>query len=72
VFTICHFKSGHTFNVYPDEASMTGTIRSYDKESLAKMKERIHSIAKNIAEGFLCTADVEIEDTCAATVNHKE
>ena len=30
VFTICHFKAGHTYNVFPDSAYMEGTIRSYD------------------------------------------
>jgi metal-dependent amidase/aminoacylase/carboxypeptidase family protein len=72
VFTICQIASGHTYNVFPDEANMSGTIRSYDKESLAKMKERIISIAESVAEGFMCTATVEIEDTYPATVNHKE
>ena len=38
VFTICHMTSGHTHNVYPDSAFMEGTIRSYDKESLDRMK----------------------------------
>lgn len=33
VFTICQFTSGTTFNVFPDEAYMQGTIRSYDDET---------------------------------------
>jgi hippurate hydrolase len=58
VFTICTINSGHTFNVFPDDAKMTGTIRSYDEETLARMKERITSICENVAEGFMCTANV--------------
>ena len=31
VFSICHLTAGHTHNVYPDEASMQGTVRTYDE-----------------------------------------
>lgn len=72
VFTICQIASGHTYNVFPDEANMSGTIRSYDAESLAKMKERITSIAESVAEGFMCKAEIDIEDTYPAVINHKE
>ena len=60
VFTICSINAGHTYNVFPDDAKMTGTIRSYDEESLDKMKERITSICENVAEGFMCNAEVDI------------
>lgn len=71
VFTICTMNAGHTYNVFPDSAHMTGTIRSYDTESLEKMKERITSIAENVSEGFMCKADVDIEDTYPAVINHE-
>ena len=61
VFTICHFKAGHTYNVFPDEAFMQGTIRSYDTPTQEKIIERILTITKNIAKAMECTADVEIE-----------
>ena len=51
---------------------MSGTIRSYDPPTLEKMKERIISVAESVAEGFMCTAEVEIEDTYPAVINHKE
>jgi metal-dependent amidase/aminoacylase/carboxypeptidase family protein len=41
VFTICHFRAGTTSNVFPDTAFMEGTIRSYDKNTLERMKQRI-------------------------------
>jgi amidohydrolase len=34
VFTITKFVSGHTYNVFPDEANMSGTIRAYNDETL--------------------------------------
>jgi len=72
VFTICHFEGGHTYNVFPDYAIMEGTIRSYDKQSLARMKERIHTICTNTAASYECKAEVNIKDLYPATVNHKE
>lgn len=72
VFTICQFTSGHTFNVFPDDAFMQGTIRSYDDETLEVMKTRIRSIAEGVAQGFGCTADVALVDMYPAVKNHKE
>jgi hippurate hydrolase len=72
VFTICQIKSGHTFNVFPDEAFLQGTIRSYDKPTLARMKERIRQIVHSVAKGFECSAEVELQDQYPAVVNHKE
>ena len=72
VFTICQLHSGHTFNVFPDSAWMEGTIRSFDDDSLAKMTKRIREIATSIAEGYECTADVDIYTQYPAVVNHKE
>jgi amidohydrolase len=41
VFSICHIESGHTFNVFPDEAFLEGTIRSYDEPTFSLMKSQI-------------------------------
>ena len=72
VFTICTLNSGHTSNVFPDEAKMSGTIRSFDKPTLTRMKERITSLCTSIAEGYMCTADVSIEDDYPAIINSPE
>lgn len=45
VFTICNFKAGHTYNVFPDEAFMEGSIRSYDVETREKVIKRIEKIS---------------------------
>ena len=74
VFTICTINAGHTYNVFPDSAEMTGSIRSYDNETLEKMMERIKSISENVAAGFMCKADVhfDMEDCYPAVINHVE
>ena len=72
VFTICQIQSGHTFNVFPDTAFMQGTIRSYDKESRERMKERIEQISKAVALAHECEAEVEMWDQYPAVMNHPE
>lgn len=72
VLSITQIVSGHTYNVFPDIAEMDGSIRSFNKETLAKMKERIRTICNSIAESHECKADVNLIDYYPAVVNHKE
>ena len=75
VFTICMINSGTTDNVYPDHVMMEGILKSYDKESLARMKERISTLCHSIAAAFDCEAEVTIsseEEDYPPTINHKE
>lgn len=58
IFTITQFTSGYTYNVFPDEAFMQSTIRSFNKSSLATVKERIVQICQSTASAFGCKADV--------------
>ena len=70
VFTLTHFKSGSTYNVFPDEALMQGSIRSFDAKTLVKMKKRIKDIATNVAKGFECVAEVKFHDLYPPVINH--
>jgi len=72
VFTICNFSAGHTFNVFPDEAIMKGTIRSYCDATLEVMKTRITKIATSVAEGFDCEAVVNLIDMYPSVCNAPE
>ena len=70
VFVMCKVKAGHTYNVFPDEALMSGAIRSYDEATLDKMIQRIKTISVNIAKGMKCKVELDIQKECAAVVNH--
>ena len=70
IFTICNFTSGHTYNVFPDEAFMQGMIRSYDENVRELITEKIHQIATHTAEAHGCIADVNIFKVYPAVVNH--
>lgn len=68
--TICQLHSGSAHNVMPDSAWMEGTIRSYEEEVRAKVKERVKVIAEQTALAHGCTAEVKFEDRYPATINH--
>ena len=71
VLTIGTFHAGEAGNVIPDTATMGGTIRTYDEKTRAYLKERITSIAKNVAEAFRAGAEVGFGSGCPTLVNDK-
>ena len=72
VFSICHIESGNTYNVFPDTATIRGTIRSYNQETKESMNKEITQISHKIAEAYNCTADVDIWDKYPAVINHEK
>ena len=53
----CH--SGSRFNIVSGEAVMEGTCRSFDRAVYAALPEVMSRIAKNVAAGLRCEAEVE-------------
>jgi metal-dependent amidase/aminoacylase/carboxypeptidase family protein len=70
VFSITKFDSGFTYNVFPDDATILGTIRTYKKEILELVKEKLYHIARSTAETFGCQVEFELNDKYPPTVNH--
>ena len=70
VFTITQFKSGFTYNVFPDDAFLQGTVRTYNLATRDLIKEKIKLIAHSTAEAFGCEAEVDLEELYPPTVNH--
>ena len=70
VFSLCVLKAGSVYNVYPDEATMEGTMRYYNEAIVDKIKDRIESIAQNIAKAMMCTCEVTVKHRYPPTVNH--
>ena len=46
VLTVGTFHAGSRFNIIPDRAVMTGTLRTYDDERRAYMQRRVGEIAQ--------------------------
>ena len=70
IFSITKFDSGFTYNVFPDDATILGTIRTYKKEILELVKEKLYHIARSTAETFGCRVEFELNDKYPPTVNH--
>lgn len=59
VLTIGQMHGGHTSNVIPNDAYMTGTLRTLKNETRAMVKERMNAIVSGIAATFNAQASVE-------------
>lgn len=71
-FSICNVESGSLHTVYPDEAILRGTIRSYDTAEKEKLIKRIHEVVENVAKAHECEADINIYSKYPSTVNHRD
>lgn len=60
VLSFGKFEAKGATNVIPDTVYMAGTMRTMNEEWRARMKERITTVAKGIAQSYRAEADVEI------------
>lgn len=69
VLTIGTIQGGAKSNIVADEVCMTGTLRTLDPETRVFARDRITQIAQGIAQGYGCTAEVEVEWGYSALIN---
>lgn len=72
VLTIGQIHAGQAANVIPDTVDMEGTIRTYDEDVRAFIKQRITEISQGIAASFRATADVIFGKGCPVLENDAE
>lgn len=72
VVSVTRFNAGTTHNIIPEEASLTGTVRSLDETVRDLAEKRIHEIAHGLAAANGAEAEVVYERACPVTVNHPE
>lgn len=72
VLTIGTIHAGNAANVIPDTAELSGTIRTYDEEVRAFLKQRITEIATGIASSFRATAQVTFGSGCPTLKNDND
>ena len=70
VVSVCALEAGSAFNVLPQSVTLRGTLRALSSEVRALIKDRIASLAVEIARGFGATATVEFGASYPVTVNH--
>jgi amidohydrolase len=69
VVSVTNLHSGTTFNVIPQEATLEGTIRTFDSGTRQKVLARFEQIVRGTAEMLGCQADVAIKRITPALVN---
>lgn len=69
VISVGIIKSGVRANIIPEEAELTGTIRTLDKEMQRQIHERIKNTATHIAEANGAKAVVTIDNKTLVTYN---
>lgn len=52
VVSICEFGSGTSFNIIPDSARLTGTVRSLSADTRARIRTAMEAIAAGIGSSF--------------------
>jgi amidohydrolase len=60
VITVGQFNAGNRGNIIPEEATMSGTLRTLNESARAQLQEAITRMAKGTAEASGLTADVRI------------
>lgn len=72
VLSIGSIQSGSAFNIIPDTAVMTGTIRAFKPEIQEMVYQRMRAIVELTAKAMNGSAKIEITPIVSATVNEPE
>src|SRR5215216_3270041 len=71
VVSVTTVNSGTAFNVIPQTAELTGTIRTFDPTVRMKVVNRFQNIARGVGESLGCQMDVEVKRMTPALINDK-
>lgn len=69
VLTIGTMSAGSAANVIPDSVTMGGTLRTFDENARAFIKQRMSEIAAGVAASFRAEATVSFGSGCPTLVN---
>ena len=72
VLTIGKIHAGQAANVIPDTVDMEGTIRTYDEDVRAFIKQRMTEISEGIASSFRAEAEVKFLRGCPVLKNDSD
>ncbi len=72
VVSITQFHAGTAFNIIPQEAHLSGTVRCLDEGVRTLVEKRLEEIVSHVALAHGCSADVKYERMYPPTVNHVE
>jgi amidohydrolase len=69
VVSVTTIQAGTAFNVIPQTAELTGTIRTFDPGVRQKVVQRFEQIASGVGEALGCQVDVQVKRMTPALIN---
>ena len=72
VLSITRIHGGEAYNVIPQTARLSGTVRVFSRDSMQMVEERMRQIAGGVAQGFGATAEVDFREVFLPLVNTPE
>ncbi len=72
VISATQVHAGHAFNVIPQEAHLTGTMRTFRKEIRDMVTERFKTVVRSVAQSTGCEAEVTVQNLSLPVVNNAE
>ena len=69
VLTIATFNAGVRYNIIPEEATLSGTLRTFDATQREEVKRRIVETARAVAASWGATAEVSFVESGPVTYN---
>lgn len=72
VVSVCQVKSGTAFNIIPQEAVLSGTIRTFKPAVFSRVKERFEKIVNDVAHAFDCEAEIKIQRITYPVINDED
>ena len=70
VVSVTKIHGGDAYNVIPQTAQLSGTVRAFTPEVMALVEASMRRIVKGTAEAFGATAEVDFRVIFAPTINH--
>ena len=71
VISVTTIHAGTAFNVIPQTAEMTGTIRTFDLSVRQKVFQRIEQVARGVGEALGCQVGLELKRITPALINNE-
>ena len=72
VLSVTRFHAGTAYNVLPDVATLSGTIRALDGSVMDLLRQRLASVAESTASAHGAAATVTFRKVFSALVNHPQ
>ena len=69
VISVTTINAGTAFNVIPQTAELTGTIRTFDNGVRQRVLQRFEQIARGVGEALSCQVDVDVRAMTPALIN---